>query len=194
MKTNSSRDQFLRKIITASIETVTLDEIGQIYCKDHVEWMDKCTTLARIWNLGVDSLRRFQIVQLYISGYDLIAQDLLPAVSDRNLLGEELLKVAATRLMQYLSSSPNLSENIAALSPILTRYIESLVSVQAKVYFRTNLIWLQNGNWCSPSDLANIRVLAQHALDCLSESEKELSKLAELVLDACKTLEDINKS
>lgn len=61
MKTNSSRDQFLRKIITASIETVSLDENGGIYCKNHVEWMDKCMTLARIWNLGVDSLRRFII-------------------------------------------------------------------------------------------------------------------------------------
>lgn len=65
MKTNSSRDQFLRKIITASIEMVTLDESGQIYCKDHVEWMDKCMTLARIWNLGMDSLRRLCVFNTF---------------------------------------------------------------------------------------------------------------------------------
>lgn len=58
IKINASRDQFLRKIITSSLETVTLDADGQIYCKEHVEWMDKCLTLARIWNLDVDSLRR----------------------------------------------------------------------------------------------------------------------------------------
>ncbi|XP_066258054.1 rab3 GTPase-activating protein non-catalytic subunit [Euwallacea similis] len=175
IKTNSSRDQFLRKIITSSLETVSLNEEGQIYCKEHVEWMDKCLTLARIWNLGVDSLRRFQIAQLYTGGYDLIAQDLIPAVSDRTLLGEELLKVAANRLSQYLSSSPNLSENIAALSPILSRYIESV-----------------NGSWCSPSDLNNIKTLAKHALDCIGANERELLKLAELVVDACRTLQDIN--
>lgn len=72
---------------------------------------------------------RFQISQLYISGYDLVAQELLPAVTDLHLLGEELLNVAGNRLSQYLSSSPNLSENIAALSPMLSRYIERLSCV-----------------------------------------------------------------
>lgn len=175
IKINSSRMQFLRKIVTSSLETVTLNEDGQIYCKEHVEWMDKCLTLARIWNLNVDDLKRFQISQLYVSGYDLVAQELIPAVNELNLLGEELLKVAGKRLSQYLSSTPNLSENIAALSPALSRYIETL-----------------NGEWCSPGSLENIKILATQAFHCITEDREEQYKLAELLLDACNTLEEIN--
>ncbi|CAG9761149.1 unnamed protein product [Ceutorhynchus assimilis] len=175
IKINLSREQFLRKIITSSLETVTLDETGEIHCQIHVEWMDKSLMLARIWNLDVDNLRRFQIIQLYVSGYDLVAQDLIPAVTDTSALGEELLKVAGNRLSQYLSSSPNLSENIAALSPLLSRYIQTL-----------------NGTWCSPSNLPNIKTLGNQALHCIGEDQKEFYKLTQLLLDACNTLEEIN--
>ncbi|ERL83997.1 rab3 GTPase-activating protein regulatory subunit-like [Dendroctonus ponderosae] len=174
VRTNSSREQFLRKIITSSLETVTLDDDGQVYCKEHMEWMDKCLMLTRIWNLNVDSFRRYQIILLYMSGYDLVAQDLIPAVDEPELLGEDLLKVAGNRLGQFLSSSVNLGENIAALSPMLSRYIDSL-----------------NEGSCSPSNLTNIKVLANQAKNCIGESQKELFKLAELLLDACDTLEQI---
>lgn len=63
-----------------------------------------------------------------MSGYDLVAQDLISAVGEPELLGEDLLKVAGSRLSQFLSSSVNLGENLAALSPMLSRYIDSLVS------------------------------------------------------------------
>ncbi|KAL1494755.1 hypothetical protein ABEB36_010302 [Hypothenemus hampei] len=174
-KIDNSRFNFLTKIITSSIETVTFEEPDQIYCKQHVEWMEKCLELAGIWNLGVDSLKRFQIVQLYISGFDILAQELIPAVSDCHLLGEELLKVAANRLSQFLNSSPNLGENFAAFSPFLSRYMMSL-----------------SQTWCSPSSLHSISLLGKQALILIGENQKELSSLAELLLDACNTLESIH--
>ncbi|XP_050304560.1 rab3 GTPase-activating protein regulatory subunit isoform X2 [Anthonomus grandis grandis] len=177
MKIHSSRDLFLKKIITSSMETVTLNENGEIYCRDHEKWMEKCLSLARIWNMGVDEFRRFQITQLYISGYDQVAEKLIPSISNTCELGKELLKVAGNRLSQYLSSSPNLSENIAALTPMLSRYIETL-----------------NGSWCSPSDLHNITILGNLALTSLGEENRDLVayKLARSLLEACNTLEDIN--
>ncbi|XP_030750579.1 rab3 GTPase-activating protein regulatory subunit [Sitophilus oryzae] len=175
IKINASRLQFLRKVITFSLETVTLNENNEIYCVEHVEWMQKCLSLARIWNLDIDTLKRFQIIQLYISGFDIIAQELIPAVNEVNDLGEELLKIAGRRMSQFLSSSPHLSENIAALSPVLSRFIKTL-----------------NGDWCSPSNLENIKNLTTETLQCLNSSNKEYYKLAELLLDACNTLIEIN--
>lgn len=128
LKINTSRAQFLCKIISASLETVTVSEEGNIYSKEHVTWMSKCVTLARFWNLDVDMLKRFQIVQLYSNGLDSIAEELIPAVNDANELGVQLLTVASKRLVQFLSLDPNLSTNISALSPYLTKYLHSLVS------------------------------------------------------------------
>ncbi|KAF7280405.1 hypothetical protein GWI33_006097 [Rhynchophorus ferrugineus] len=175
IKINGSRLQFLCKVITASLETVTLNENGEVYCAEHVEWMQKCLILARIWNLNIDEIKRFQVIQLYIGGFDIIAQDLIPAINETNILGEELLKVAAKRISQFLSSSPQLSENITALSPVLTRFINTL-----------------NGDWCSPSDLQTIHTLATQTLVCLDSNNKECYKLAELLLDSCNTLQEIN--
>lgn len=128
LRINTSRTQFLCKIISASLETVTVTEESNIYSKEHVNWMSKCVTLARFWNLDVDMLKRFQIVQLYSNGFDSIAEELIPAVNDANELGMQLLTVASKRLAQFLSLSPNLSTNISALSPYLTKHLQSLVS------------------------------------------------------------------
>lgn len=127
VKLNASRTQFLIKIISASLESVTVTENERIYSAEHVKWMSKCLDLARLWSLDVDMLKRYQVVQLYTSGYDLLAEELLPAINDRRALGSELLAVAAKRTSQYLASAPNLSENISAFSPVLTRYLDTLV-------------------------------------------------------------------
>lgn len=52
--------QLLHKVIVASIETITVND-GKMYSADHVLWMGKCLSLARMWNLDTDVLRRFQV-------------------------------------------------------------------------------------------------------------------------------------
>lgn len=127
-KVNASRTQFLVKIITASMETISLDD-DKLYSTDHVHWMSVALNLARIWGLDVDLFKRYQIVRLFTSGYDQLAEELIPAVTDASKLGPELLVVAGRRLLNYLNTSEDLSEKIAAFSTSLTRYLDTLVSI-----------------------------------------------------------------
>lgn len=126
-KITSARIHFLCKVILVTIETVTVNG-GKIYSAEHVKWMGKCLSLARLWNLDIDFLRRYQIVQLYINGYDGVAEELLSAIGDLNDLGPRLLEVAGKRLSQYMTMSPDLSEKIGAFSTTLTQYLDTLVS------------------------------------------------------------------
>ncbi|CAH0555656.1 unnamed protein product [Brassicogethes aeneus] len=173
LKLNDARTKFLLNIITVSLESVTIDENGKIYSAEHVKWISKCLDLARLWNIDVDLLRRYQVVQLYSSGFDLFGEELLPAINNRSELGKQLLTVAGKRMSQYLSSSPKLSENISAFSPVLTRYLDTL-----------------DGEWCSPSSLQSITSLTNQAFTCLLEDQPEY-KIVHHLLEACKTLEDI---
>lgn len=122
-----SQTQFLYKIISASIESITINN-GAIYATLHVNSMAKCVTLARMWNIEVDLLKRYQIIQLFTSGFDSLAEELLPSVTEKKELGPALLAIAGKRLAQFLASSTGLAEMIGALSPTLTSYLEVLVS------------------------------------------------------------------
>ncbi|CAG9859930.1 unnamed protein product [Phyllotreta striolata] len=173
IRLNSNRIQFLLKIISASVEAMTTNESGKIYFTDHVYWMSKCVDMGKIWNLEVDSLRRYQIVQLYARGFDAVGEELIPTASDSQELGKCLLKVAAKRLSQFLVSSPSLSDNITALSPGLSKYIDSL-----------------DDEWCAPTPLEDITMLSTQVVHCLRDEESEF-KIAAVLLEACKTLEDL---
>lgn len=135
LKINSSRIQFLFKIIAASLESITINESGKIFATEHVRWMSKCIILGRFWNLDVDILRRYQIIRLYCNGYDSLAQELISAVSDLNDLGKELLKICVYRLSHFLTVSTDLGKTITALSPSLTNYMVNLVSTIFKKLF-----------------------------------------------------------
>lgn len=126
-KTVSSRTQFLFKIISASIESITVSE-GVVYSLTHVNSMAKCLILARIWSIEVDLLKRYQVVQLFTSGFDSLAEELLPSVVEKKELGPALLAIAGKRLAQFLAAATGLAEKIGALSPTLTNYLETLVS------------------------------------------------------------------
>ncbi|CAH1154252.1 unnamed protein product [Phaedon cochleariae] len=173
LKLSSSRIEFLFKIITASMESITLSDSGAIHSAEHVTWMGKCCLLARFWNLEVDILRRFQIIRLFANGYDSLGEELIPAVNEVGELGKFLLNIAAKRLAQFLALSPALSENISALSTSLTKFMDNL-----------------DDEWCETCPLQRITRLATHSLRCLDENSGEY-KIAQLLLEACNTLEEI---
>ncbi|XP_056636903.1 rab3 GTPase-activating protein non-catalytic subunit [Diorhabda sublineata] len=172
-KLNSSRSQFLFKIISASLETVTVDNSGEIYSTDHVHWTNKCLDLGGSWNLEVDELRRYQVVQLYVSGYDSLAYRQMYMVKDRKELGKCLLKVTAKRLSHYLASSPDYCQNITCLTTMVTHYMETL-----------------GEEWCAPATIGDITLLAKHTLHCFSEEDKEY-KLAYYLHDGCSTIQNL---
>lgn len=133
-KVNASRLQFLLKVITASIDTVTRCD-NTIYSTDHVYWMSKTIYLARFWSLDVDLLKRYQIVSLFTNGFDVLAEELISAVNEINKLGPDLLIVASKRLSNYLSNADDLAEKIAAFSPQLTAYMENSVRYYLPHYY-----------------------------------------------------------
>lgn len=174
-KTHTSRTQFLLKIISASIETVTVSD-RKIYADIHVNWMSKCQSLARVWNLDVDLLKRFQVMQLFLNGFDSFAEELLPTIAELNKLSPDLLIVAGKRLHQFILSSQDLGEKMSALTPALTNYLDSL----------------QNGEWCAPSSIEAILNITTHCLRSLAENQNEY-KLACQLLEACATLQDVQR-
>lgn len=42
-----------------------------------VRWMSKCYSLASVWQVSSDDLRRHQICELYSSGYDRLAEEVV---------------------------------------------------------------------------------------------------------------------
>ncbi|XP_017784588.1 PREDICTED: rab3 GTPase-activating protein regulatory subunit [Nicrophorus vespilloides] len=175
-KTAASRLQFLIKIISATLETVTFDEsTGMIYSADHVAWMAKCIALARVWNLDVDLLKRYQVVQIYSNGFDVLGNELLVTVTERSKLGPELVCVAGRRLNQLLAKCDDLGSKIAAFSTSLTKYLGTL----------------NGGDWCESTDLRGIINLVTNSLNCMTESQPEY-RMAKLMMDACKTMQDFN--
>lgn len=171
-KVQTSRIQFLSKVINASVETVTLND-GQIFSADHVKWMACCMNLGRFWNIDVDILRRYQVAKLYLNGFDSLAEEITVTCSDQGKLAPDLVVVAGKRLAKLLSSSEDLGEKIAAFSPALTSYLDTL-----------------NGDWCSPSSLDRTTALIASCVQYLPEDQSE-SKLAQLMYDACSALKDL---
>lgn len=76
----------------------------------------------------------FHLKYVYVCIYILsLLKQVVTAVNDVEKLAEDLLPIAARRMMAYLSKSPDLLEEVSRISPTLTKYLESLVSY--KIYF-----------------------------------------------------------
>ncbi|XP_072760669.1 rab3 GTPase-activating protein non-catalytic subunit isoform X2 [Anoplolepis gracilipes] len=127
-KRDNTRTEFLCRVITASMEFIhreTTDGVT-ISSSQAISWMSKCQTLASIWKINNDELRIHQACQLYINGFDRLAEEVTVAVTDIERLAANLLPIAGRRMMAYLSKTPNLLEEMSRMSPALTRYLENL--------------------------------------------------------------------
>ncbi|EFN66869.1 Rab3 GTPase-activating protein non-catalytic subunit [Camponotus floridanus] len=127
-KRDNTRTEFLCRVITASMEFIhreTTDGVT-ISSSQAISWMNKCQALASIWKINNDELRIHQTCQLYINGFDRLAEEVNVAVTDIERLAANLLPIAGRRMMAYLSKTPNLLEEMSQMSPALTRYLENL--------------------------------------------------------------------
>ena len=138
-KVQTSRTQFLFKVISASLESVTVND-NKIFAADHIRWMSKCVDLGKLWNLELDVLRRYELVQIYTNGFDSFGDELFRCVEQKNKLGPELLAIAGKRLSQFLTTSPNLCQNVVALSTAVTRYMDQLVRFFACVKISSKIV------------------------------------------------------
>nr|XP_023024436.1 rab3 GTPase-activating protein regulatory subunit [Leptinotarsa decemlineata] len=174
-KLNEFREQFLLRLISTSMESITVDEHEEIHSADHSKCMFKCIDLAGIWYLDVEYFRRYQVAQLFMKGYDSLANWFAGQVTTRKELGKLLLIVTGKRLRLFLSTAPKKRDNFTALTPTVSMYLRSLDEEE-----------------CSPVPLRKITQLANLTHHCLVQNYEETHKLASLLYDACKNLEAIH--
>uniref|UniRef100_T1IPV9 Rab3-GAP regulatory subunit N-terminal domain-containing protein n=1 Tax=Strigamia maritima TaxID=126957 RepID=T1IPV9_STRMM len=134
----NSRRQFLCKVISAAVQSIpepipdphqsenssipaiTVDHSGMSF------WVGRVIELAKMWEMDLDFLRRHHVCELYNSGLDSLAEEMLPSVSDRIVLGSQLILLAGQRLGCALKEKYTTVEVLARLSPNLTSWIKSL--------------------------------------------------------------------
>ncbi|OAD61467.1 Rab3 GTPase-activating protein non-catalytic subunit [Eufriesea mexicana] len=170
------RSMFLCRIITASMDFIHQETTDgkMISSTEAIQWMNKCQTLASIWKINNDNLRIYQVCQLYVNGFDRLAEEVVTAVNDVERLAEELLPIAGRRMMAYLSKTPDFLKEVSRISPALTQYLESVDELDI---ICTN---------CSNDDTIElIRRISRH----LPETHSDYC-LAQLMLDAVFIYED----
>lgn len=76
-KRDSVRSEFLCRIITASIDLIHQEtaDAKTLSSMQAIQWMSRCQTLATIWKLNNDQLRIHQVCQLYVNGFDQLAEE-----------------------------------------------------------------------------------------------------------------------
>ncbi|XP_050071788.1 rab3 GTPase-activating protein regulatory subunit [Anopheles maculipalpis] len=193
-----TRLEFLCRTVTATMDLIH-EDMETVFYTDHNSWMDTCERLAGAWELEFGDIRKHQIIELYAHGWDTYAHELLENVIPDQSFSNLLLTIAGRRLALYTKANPTAWGQIAAVGPLLTDYLDTLVS---------------NSNYGPPlrsvetdetmlataagSDLfiEKITKLTEKAFNCLSTlavnakgTSKEL-RVAGLIFDACATIKD----
>ncbi|XP_076244895.1 rab3 GTPase activating protein isoform X2 [Calliopsis andreniformis] len=169
-KRDSLRTEFLCRVITASMDFIHQETTdGRTFSSTQaIEWMSRCQTLASIWKINNDELRIHQVCQLYVNGFDQLADEVVAAVNDVEKLAVNLLPIAGRRMMAYLSKAPDLLEEVSRISPALTEYLESL-----------NVLEVICTNCSNDDTIELIKRVSRH----LPETHSDYH-LAQLMLDA----------
>lgn len=76
-KRDHFRLDFLRRVITASLESIHQETTvaANFSCSQAILWINKCQTLASIWKINNDELRIHQVCQMYLNGFDRLAEE-----------------------------------------------------------------------------------------------------------------------
>ncbi|XP_055610179.1 rab3 GTPase-activating protein non-catalytic subunit-like [Uranotaenia lowii] len=69
-----------------------------------------------------------QIVELYAHGWDSYAEELLENIVPDQAFGTLLLAIAGRRLTLYTRANPRVWTQVAAVGPLLTDYLDTLIS------------------------------------------------------------------
>ncbi|XP_039285376.1 rab3 GTPase-activating protein non-catalytic subunit [Nilaparvata lugens] len=126
-KLTKSRTQFLLKAISSATGTILTHKQQQWETKQAAQWTSDCFQLAYEWGVPVDQLRRQQVCQLYVRGFDRLAEEVVASVNDSSLLGSQLLVIAGQRLNKSLATSgKDIKQKIADLSTTLSKWLGEL--------------------------------------------------------------------
>ncbi|GAB0089826.1 Rab3 GTPase-activating protein regulatory subunit [Sergentomyia squamirostris] len=173
-----TRFEFLSKIITASIDLIRVDST-EIYLLDHMTWVTRTETLATKWQVDTNKLRKHQIIELYASGWDSYAEELLGEVTDTQDLGVLLLEIAGRRLILFPKVIPINKQGTYGTQ--LAAYLDSLYIKHTWPQVRQN-----------PDDISFERLieLCTKVFNCLSKKDSKELRIAGELYDACMTIRE----
>lgn len=121
------RFEFLCKTITATMDLIR-EDMENVFYTDHIAWMERIEQLAEVWEISVTELKKHQIVELYAHGWDTYAEELLENIVPDQALGNLLLAIAGRRLTMHTKANPRIWGQVAAVGPLLTDYLDTLIS------------------------------------------------------------------
>ncbi|XP_053681209.1 rab3 GTPase-activating protein non-catalytic subunit [Anopheles nili] len=193
-----TRVEFLCRTVTATMDLIH-EDLENVFYTDHNNWMDRIERLAMAWELEFGDIRKHQIIELYAHGWDTYAHELLENVVADQTFANLLLTIAGRRLALYSKTNPSAWGQIAAVGPLLTDYLDTLVSNSnygpPLRFVETDEATLATA---AGGDLFidKITQLTEKAFNCLSMlavnskgTSKEL-RVAGLIFDACATIKD----
>uniref|UniRef100_A0A8D8G6J4 Rab3 GTPase-activating protein regulatory subunit n=1 Tax=Culex pipiens TaxID=7175 RepID=A0A8D8G6J4_CULPI len=122
-----TRFEFLCNSITATVDLIR-EDMDSVFYTDHIAWVERIEQLAEVWEISIPELKKHQIVELYAHGWDTYAEELLENILPDQALGNLLLTIAGRRLTVYTRANPRVWAQVAAVGPLLTDYLDTLIS------------------------------------------------------------------
>lgn len=123
----NTRVYFLKKAISTTIDLIVECQ-SSTYFEDHLIWVEKIKKMGEIWELDVSLLARHHILELYVYGYDDLANELIEKVASRERIVKHLLDIAAKRLSLHLEGNKSGWRHVASGGSLLTNYLETIHS------------------------------------------------------------------
>ncbi|CAK1540482.1 unnamed protein product [Leptosia nina] len=125
----SPRMKYLTKLIRAAIETITCvngDDINKMYNDDECsKWIENISSLADLWGINNNLVRRQHIIGLYHLGYDCLAENIVTVINEPELLLPPLLAITIQRFKRSLEHSNNQPEWIVSMPPQVYKRIQN---------------------------------------------------------------------
>lgn len=126
------RKQFLLGTATAIARNITQnDKYNGIICTTSGEveaskWFNRLVDMSRGWDVDPDEVRKHYVYELYNCGHDTLAKEVMPTVTDKVVLGLQLLVLAGQRVYSVLLNSDDTAVKLTHLPPSLSSWLKSL--------------------------------------------------------------------
>ncbi|XP_014669497.1 PREDICTED: rab3 GTPase-activating protein non-catalytic subunit-like [Priapulus caudatus] len=134
---------------------------------DASQWYGAAMVLTQAWlGVDVDALRRQHVRELYCSGYDRLAEEVLLTVSDHSEMGSQLLRVAGQRLAHAMLQGSSISNYVSHCSTKLISWLSSMDYTSLRV---------------ADVPCEDTAILVSHVINQLPETHEEYDLAVELV-------------
>ncbi|KAK7069681.1 hypothetical protein SK128_010832, partial [Halocaridina rubra] len=119
---SKARLALLCRVITAAVSSLPDDGSQKQGVPSTIH---QALDLGRAWGISLDVLYRHHVCELYTSGLDSLAEEVIPMVNDGPLLGSQLVLIAGQRLHYRLEHSERTAHHLALTSPSITEWVKS---------------------------------------------------------------------